>query len=119
MNKPKLHLRHPIFPDLLIRNGGCLPDEIGAHACWYYYTLAQKIYEKIGDSTEDQFGLLETDLWLDPHYHQLARSIATLYRLESPDSFMKFREPIARQAAKLGYPEPKNRYMNPMRLVIN
>jgi hypothetical protein len=114
----KLHLRHPIYPSLTTPQGE-LPKDVRAQACWYFYTLAQKLYEQLGDSTEDQFGLLEGERWMDPHYVQLARSVATLYRLESPDEFAKFWPYVERQALALGFPKPKPVYMNPLRVVIH
>ncbi len=114
----KMALRFPTYPDLTTPNGE-LPDDKRAQACWYFYTLAQNLWEKLGKSTEDQFGLLDGELWMDPHYVQLARSIANLYSLESPDEFAKFWPYVDRQCVVLGFPKPKSEYMNPLRVIIH
>ena len=75
-------LKYPVYPDLTTPNGE-LPNDIRAQACWYFYTLAQNLYEKLGKSTDDQFGLLDGELWMDPHYVQLARSVAFIYSSSS------------------------------------
>jgi hypothetical protein len=111
----QMALKYPVYPDLDV-----LPQDKRFYACWYYYTLAQKVFEKIGNSTEDQFGLLETDLWLSPQYEQIARSVALLYGFNDPGPFMEERiwDVISSQALELGYPLPNDRYMRPLRIQL-
>lgn len=113
-----LKLNYPVYPDLT-HPDGFLPDDKRAQACWYFYTLAQQLKERLGNSTEDQFGILEGNPWMDPHYAQLARSVATIYSLESPDEFAKFWTYVEKQAAVMGYPEPADVYKNPLRVIIH
>jgi hypothetical protein len=115
---PKIHFRYPVYPDLTTPKGE-LPRDKRAQACWYFYTLAQNLYERLGKSTEDQFGLLETDLWMNPMYEQQARAVAQLYGLESPDEFGKFWSYVERQAKKMGLPQPKFVYKSPIKVVIH
>lgn len=106
----KATLNHFEFPDHTIPKGR-LPRDKRAQACWYFYLLAQKIKEKVGDSTEDQFGLLEGELWMDKHYVQLARSVALIYNLESPDEFAKFWPQVTEEATLCRLPNPSVEYM--------
>lgn len=116
----KMHLRYPTYPDLTIRKGGFLPDDKRAFACWYYYTLAQQLYERLGKSTDDQFGLLDGDPWMDPQYERIARSVALIYSFENPGEFMqeRFWDVVKQQAELMGYPRPKSVYMKPLRLIL-
>lgn len=98
------------FPDHT-QPKGALPNQPGAQACWYFYLLAQKIKEKVGDSTEDQFGLLEGERWMDKDYEQLARSIAQQYGLESPDEFAKFWNDVKKEAWICRLPIPADEYV--------
>lgn len=112
----KLNLQYPTFPDLTHPNG-YLPNDKRAQACWYFYTIAQKAKEDIGESTEDQI-LLETDRWMDPMYENQARSVALMYQLESPDEFLKFFGFVEKQALDMGLPRPSPKYMRPLRIRV-
>lgn len=113
-----MQLNYPVYPDLT-HPKGFLPDDKRAQACWYFYTLAQQLKERLGTSVDDQFGILEGNKWMDPHYAQLARSVARIYALESPDEFAKFWRYVKQQAESLGYPTPAAVYMNPLQVVIH
>lgn len=119
-DKPRLHLTHPIYPDLTIRNGGHLPWDKRAFALWYFYTLAQSSFEAAGgvQGTEGQV-ILEGELWMDPQYENIARMVAIRYQFDSPDEFLKpeLWQCVAAQAASMGYPKPRGEYMRPLRLV--
>lgn len=112
----KIQLQHFTFPDHTHPKGK-LPRDKRAQACWYFYLLAQKNKEMVGDSTEDQFGLLEGELWMDKRYVQIARSVAMIYQLESPDEFAKFWEYVEAEAADCKLPAPAPEYMRPLRLI--
>lgn len=114
----KIALRYPVYPDLTHPRGE-LPNDKRAMACWYFYTLAQQLHERLGKSTEDQFGLLDGDQWMDPQYEQIARSVAKLYQLESPDEFAKFWSYVEKQAWRMGYPKPHWSYKSPLKIVIH
>jgi hypothetical protein len=98
---------------------GALPRLHAAQACWYFYLLAHKIHERVGKSTEDQFGLLDGELWMDKHYVNLARSIAMQYGLESPDEFAKHWDSVRKEARACQLPEPHPEYtrLAPRRLL--
>jgi hypothetical protein len=100
---------HFTFPELTRPKGFLSPDK-RAQACWYFYTLAEKLRQMLGDSTDDQFGLLEGSLWMDPHYVNIAKSVALIYGLESPDEFAKAWDEVRDQAAALGLPAPHPKY---------
>lgn len=121
MSGPKMKLSYPTYPDLTIQQGGFLPAENRAFALWYYYTLAQQLHEKLGKSTEDQFGLVDGDLWMDPQYERIARSVAFIYQFKDPGVFMeaRFWQAVRNQAIHMGYPDPEGKdYTRPLRLVL-
>lgn len=97
------------FPDHTHPNGHLSRDP-RAQACWYFYLLAQKQKEMVGDSTEDQFGILEEFLWMDKRYEQTARSVAMMYGLESPDEFAKAWDEVRAEARDCNLPAPADEY---------
>lgn len=105
----KIVLTPFIYPELTIPDG-YLSRDMRAQACWYFYTLAQQQLEKVGKSTEDQFGIIDGNLWMDKRYQQTAKSVAVLYGLESPDEFAKAWDQVKAQADALGLPEPADEY---------
>lgn len=114
--KPKIQFQYPTYPDLRL-----LPNDKRVYALWYYYTLAQKLAEMLGDgSTDAQFGLLEGEPWMDARYEQIARSVALMYGFSSPDEFMKegIWECIEAQAVQVGLPLPAAVIKKPLRLVL-
>lgn len=75
----------PVFTMHIDKNGGLLPDDIRASACWYYCTVAHKSLEKVKDGAafegeEDPVDSL----------NNIARSVAAFYKLDSPSEFLKF-----------------------------
>jgi hypothetical protein len=104
----KISFTYPTFPDHTIPVGA-LPREKGAQACFYFYLLAQKQKELVGDSTEDQI-LLEGELWMDTKYVQTARTVALIYGLESPDEFAKFWKFVKQEAWVCELPIPHDSY---------
>lgn len=118
----KMRLNYPTYPGLTTHQGGHLPADNRAFALWTYYTYAQQLHERLGKSTDDQFGLLETDRWLDPHYAQIARSVALMYQFKDPGVFMeeRFWKVIAKQAVSMELPDPTGRdYTRPLAVVIH
>jgi hypothetical protein len=105
---------YPMFIDQMIPDGHlCHIKE--CHACFYFYALAQKSVEKVGNSIDDQFGTLEGFPWLDPHHEQLAQSVAVIYGLDSPDEFMKHWDHVIAEAKRCELPPPRSEYMKPLR----
>lgn len=116
----KIQFQYPVYPDLTIPKG-YLPKDKRAYALWYYYTLAQKLAEQLGDgSTEAQFGILEHERWMEPRYEQIARSVAMMYGFSNPEPFMQERlwQVVEEQAISMGLPSPDPRIKKPIRIVM-
>lgn len=112
----KINFQYPVYPDLTHPNG-LLPNDKRAQACWYFYTIAQHSFETVGDGPESQI-ILEGELWMDKRYEQQARTVATMYQLESPDEMFKFWRFVEQQAQALGLPKPAPEYMRPLRIIL-
>lgn len=97
------------YPNLT-KPHGALSSDSRSQACWYFYSLAHKVYEMVGKSIEDQFGVLDDELWMDKRYVQIARSVAMQYGLESPDEFAKAWDEVRLQAIIMGLPAPRDEY---------
>jgi hypothetical protein len=104
----KIHFQYHVFPSHTVPYGA-LPDDKRAQACWFFYTRAQQMKEVVGDSTEDQI-ILEGELWMDKRYVELARTVAMMYGLESPDEFAKFWQYVKQEAWVCGLPIPADEY---------
>lgn len=104
-----IRFERPIFPDHSVPNGE-LSRDTRAQACWHFYTLAEKQREMVGDSIDDQFALLEGNLWMDKQYVQTAKSVAMIHGLASPDEFAKAWPEVRREALRCGLPTPHPSY---------
>lgn len=113
-----MRLHHFEFPDHTQPKGLLPAGEKAAQACWYFYLLAQKVKEKVGESIDDQFGLLDGDLWMDKKYEQIARTVAMIYGLESPDEMFKFWDYVEGEASDCQLPLPAEEYKRPLRIVM-
>ena len=113
----KMKLNYFTYPQLTKPNGP-LSRDVRAQACWYFYTLAQKLKEQVGESTEDQFGLLEGELWMDKRYEGIALAVTTLYGLASPDEFAKAWDEVRECAKQCGLPAPALEYTRLKRGII-
>jgi hypothetical protein len=109
MTQLVIQFERPIFPDHTYPIG-FLSQDVRAQACWHFYTLAEKQREVVGNSTEDQFGLLEEYRWMDRHYIQTARSVAMIHGLDNPDEFAKAWDDVRREAARCNLPAPHGSY---------
>lgn len=103
----QMHLVAPTFPTHTTPYGW-LPDDLRAHACWYYYLLADKAKAEADES--DQI-VYEGEPWRYRHFVQIKRSVALIYGLESPDEMDKFWPYVMTEAASRGMPEPSDVYM--------
>ncbi len=116
--KGELGLNHFIFKDLMDpAKGGLLSIDKREHACWYYYLIAMKAMMKTGKSTDDQI-LYDDQEWRTNRFASQARSVATLYKLDSPDEFLKCFPLINRQCAILGLPEAHGEIQRPLRNAV-
>lgn len=112
-----LSLTPPSFPDLTLPRG-FLSKEPACQACWYFYTLAEKNRLQVGDGPESQT-LYDDELWMDKRYASIAKAVAMLYGLDSPEEWQPYWGTIKRQAISLGYGEPHPEYMRNVRDHIN
>lgn len=92
----KLSLTPFHFVSHVTRNGGFLPDEPGAHACWYYCRCAILMWKAVVDGADYEGELDHIDM-----QNNIARGIATLYSLESPSDFLKFMDYVKLEAIRL------------------
>lgn len=104
-DKKQLHYERPFFSEHSVENGGFLTHDIRAHACWYYAMLAQKNKQVVGDSIEDQIITYDTTssekpLWRNKNYSALAKSVALIYGLESPDVFLAAKEMVIQEGSR-------------------
>lgn len=76
-----------------IAPSGLLPDVAGAHACWYYCRCAIQSLKRV-DQGADYANEVDHQNML----HNLARSVALLYRLDSPDNFLIFLDFVKAEA---------------------
>jgi hypothetical protein len=116
----ELRLRYPIYPDLTIPNGALTPD-LGCQACWTFYVGAESNRLSAGNSISEQMIEVVADdegsmPWMNKQYENLARSIAMLYGLESPDDFQKFWPLVTIQCLAMGYQTPHWEYSGRTRL---
>ncbi len=90
------NLTPPKFMSHITSAGGFLPDLPGAHACWYYCRMATESLKKIKQGADYQGELDHIDM-----FNNLARSVALLYRLDSPDDFLLFMPYVEAEAMRM------------------
>lgn len=110
MDTLKIQYNYPMFEDFIEPKGALTLDK-RCHACFYYGMLAAKARYLAGDGPESQiisYKVGDTPPeWMESRDVELARSIAILYGLESPDDFLRFRKEAWAQAALLGIDIPE------------
>jgi hypothetical protein len=82
---------------------GFLPQDLRAHACWYYYILATAAKDKQGDSIEDQI-VLEGEPWYTAEFDKIKASVALLYGMADPAEMDKFWDYVDREARRCKLP---------------
>lgn len=104
----RLHYEYPYFESYVEPNGA-LKIDMRCHACFYYGMLAYKarlnagaiegqmIQYKVGE---------EIPLWREARDEELARSVAIIYSLDSPDDFLSYKKEAWAQAVRLGIEMP-------------
>lgn len=75
----------PRFISHLSLSGGFLPDEAGAHACWYFCRCVYQMRKAIRDGAAYEGETDHQDM-----ANNLVRSIAALYKLDSPEELVKY-----------------------------
>jgi len=112
MSQPKdgrvgtLQYTYPFYEDLVEPNGALTLDR-RSHACWYYTLLAMRARHLYAGGIENQIIQVKVGEENDTHWHEsrdeeIARSVALIYGLESPDEFLKFKARAWAQAQILG-----------------
>lgn len=106
----RLNYEYPFFESYLEPNGALNMDR-ACHACFYYGMLAAKAIATIGDSNESQVILYKVGdtppPWMEANLANIARGVATMYALNSPEDFLKYRAEAWAQAKMLGVTIPK------------
>ena len=96
---------YPYYEDLVEPKGALTLDK-RSHACWYYTLLAMRARQLHGGGIENQIIQYkvgeEIPDWHESRDEEIARSVALIYGLESPDEFLKFRARAWAQAQLLG-----------------
>lgn len=97
----RIQYEYPFYEDLVEPNG-CLTLDKASHACWYYTILAMRSRQQFGDGPESQiieYKVGETPPeWKGIRDEEIARGVALLYGLESPDEFLRFKDRAWAQA---------------------
>lgn len=106
----RIQYLYPMFPDYVTPNGA-LTLQKECHACFYYALLAAKARGLVGEGPDSQiiqYRVGDTPPeWMESRDEEIARSIAILYGLESPDEFLRFRKEAWTQAMLLGVELPR------------
>lgn len=111
----KLHYEYPFFEDFVEPNGALTLDK-RSHACFYYTRLAMRARYLHAGGIENQIIEVKVGDENDTHWHEsrdeeIARSVAIIYGLESPDEFLKFKAQAWAQAVHfLGLPVDERIY---------
>lgn len=94
---------YPYF-EIYLEPHGALKIDRECHACFYYGMLAhqarlaasgtQMLLYEVGHTPPD---------WLIPQDAAIAKSVALIYALESPDNFLQFKKEAWLQAKMLGH----------------
>ena len=100
-----LHYDRPIFPDHTFPKGLLIRDE-ACQACWFYAMLAFKNYMQYAGGHENKIITVnaydnEFLPWNEIRFANIARSVAIIYGLESPDVFLRYADVVQREAARL------------------
>lgn len=88
----KISYEYPMF-DEYVEPRGALAINKESHACFYYLVLAMKARAVAGKGIDSQIIEYEVGhaapLWMESRDEEIARSVALIYGLESPEAFLK------------------------------
>jgi len=105
--RKRIHYEYPFYEDLVEPNGSLTLDK-RSHACWYYTLLAMQARQNFGDGPESQIIEYKVGgdipLWHSFNDEKIARSVAVIYGLESPDEFLRFSHAALAQAQMFNAP---------------
>lgn len=103
--KRRIIYEYPFYESYLEPNGALKMDP-ACHACFYYAMLATKALALQGNSIESQTILYKVGdtppPWFFANLEQIARSVATIYALESPDNFLNYKKEVWTQGQMIG-----------------
>ena len=109
-DQPTIEYEYPYF-DSYLEPHGVLKIDRACHACFYYGMLAAKAIQLQGDGMDSQTIVYKVGdtppPWYEARLDNLARSVAILYALESPDVFLAYKREAWVQAMQLGYNIPE------------
>lgn len=109
-DQPTISYEYPFFESYIEPNGA-LNIQPACHACFYYGMLAAKAIAMIGTSNESQIIVYKVGdtppEWMTANLGNIARGVATMYALNSPEDFLKFRAEAWAQAKMLGVDIPE------------
>jgi len=101
----RIAYEYPYFEEYLEPHGA-LTIERECHACFYYGMLAHKARLMAGSGPESQTIVYKVGdtlpTWLTPRDAEIARSVALMYVLDSPEQFLRFKKNAWVQAKMLG-----------------
>lgn len=87
-----IQYEYPFFADY-VEPKGALAINKESHACFYYAMLATRARALVGSGIDSQIIQYrvgdEIPDWRESRDEELARSVAILYGLESPEAFLK------------------------------
>lgn len=115
----RLNYEFPYFEDYIEPKGALTLDR-ASHACFYFAMLAWKARGNAGpiDSQIIQYKVGETPPeWRESRTEEIARSVAIIYALESPQEFLKFKRQAWYQAKLLGLELPVDIFDVPNRII--
>lgn len=103
--KGSISYNYPIFEDYIAPKGALTLDK-RCHACFWYGMLAQRARAAVGSGIDSQIieykvGELPPE-WMESRDEEIARSVAIIYGLESPDEFLVYKKEAWAQAYLLG-----------------
>lgn len=99
-----LHYEYPMYMEYIEPNGALNLDK-RSHACFHYTKLAMRARALHAGGIENQIIQVRVGDENDTHWHEsrdeeIARSVAIIYGLESPDEFLKFKKEAWTQATQ-------------------
>lgn len=107
----QLRYEYPMYMEFIEPKGALTLDK-RSHACFHYTKLAMRARTLHNGGPENQIvqyrvgaSLAEMPHWHESRDEEIARSVAIIYGLESPDEFLKFKKQAWAQAVVfLGLP---------------
>lgn len=88
----KIQYEYPLFEDLVEPHGALSMDK-RSHACWDYTRKAMRARELHNGGIQNQIIQYkvgeQVPEWYESHDEEIAKSVALIYGLDSPEEFLK------------------------------